>query len=92
MKYEKKEMENIPFKFLIPINIINRVCTGGALWTFIQKGICCYLIALDGFKFFIVDNDEAIIDKLLYNFKKCKVSLVNQKLTLCTMKFSTDSW
>ena len=31
------------------------------------------------FKFFIVDNDEAIIDKLLYNFKKSKVSLVNQK-------------
>ena len=50
------------------------------------------LFGLDGFKFFIVDNDEAIIDKLLYNFKKCKVSLVNQKLTLCTMKFSTDSW
>ena len=47
---------------------------------------------LDGFKFFIVDNDEAIIDELLYSFNKCKVSLVSQKLTLCTMKFSTDSW
>ena len=35
------------------------------------------LLGLDGFKFFIVDNDEAIIDELLYNFKKCKVSLVN---------------
>ena len=49
-------------------------------------------LRLEGFKFFVVDNDEAIIDKLLYNFKKCKVSLVNQKLTLCIMKFSTDKW
>ena len=46
---------------------------------------------LEGFKFFIVDNDKNI-DELLYGFKKCKVSLVNQKLTLCTMKFSINVW
>ena len=44
-------------------------------------------LRLEGFKFFVVDNDEAIIGELLHNFKKCKVSLFNQKLTLCTMKF-----
>ena len=49
-------------------------------------------LRLEGFKFFVVDNDEAIIGELLYNLKKCKVSLVNEKLTLYTMKFSTDSW
>ena len=49
-------------------------------------------LGLEEFTFFVVDNDEAIIDKLFYNFKKCKVSLVNQKLTLCTIKFSTDKW
>ena len=49
-------------------------------------------LGFEGFKFFIIVNDEPIIDELLYNFKKCKVSLVNQKLTLCTMNFSTDSW
>ena len=49
-------------------------------------------LRLEGFKFFVVDNDETIIGELLYNFKKCKVSLVNEKLTLYTMKFSTDSW
>ena len=49
-------------------------------------------LGLEGFKFFVEDNDEAIIDEHLYNFKKCKVSLGNQKLRLCTMKFSTDSW
>ena len=49
-------------------------------------------LGLEGFKFFIVDNDETVIDEILYNFKKCKVSLPNQKLTLCTMKFSSDTW
>ena len=49
-------------------------------------------LGLDGFKFFIVDNDEKIIDELLFNFKKCKISLTDQTLTLCEMKFSVDSW
>ena len=49
-------------------------------------------LGLEGFKFFIVDNDQNIIDELLYNFKKCKVSLTNQTLMLCTMKFSVYSW
>ena len=49
-------------------------------------------LGLESFKFFIADNDENIIDELLYNFKKCKVSLVNEKLTLCTMKFSINAW
>ena len=35
-------------------------------------------LGLDGFKFFIVDNDEKIIDELLFNFKKCKISLTDQ--------------
>ena len=37
-------------------------------------------------KFFIVDDDQDIINELLYNFKKCE-SKSNQKLKLCTMKF-----
>ena len=49
-------------------------------------------LGLDGFKFFIVDNDEKIIDELLFNFKKCKISLTDQTLTLCEMEFSVDSW
>ena len=31
-------------------------------------------LGLDGFKIFIVDNDKRIIDELLFNFKKCKIS------------------
>ena len=40
---------------------------------------------LDGFKYFIVDNDEKIIDKLLYNFKNCKNDNADAKIKLCTM-------
>ena len=49
-------------------------------------------LGLNGFKFFIVDNDESIIDELLYDFKKCKAHLTNQKLTLCTMKFAINDF
>ena len=64
-------------------------------WTFMdvhpQKNLLLFdSLGLDGFKFFIVDNDENI-DKLLYSFRKCKVSISNQKLTLCTMKFSINN-
>ena len=27
---------------------------------------------IEGFKIFIVDNDQDIVNKLLYNFKKCE--------------------
>ena len=87
-------MENIILQFLIRMNLINLVRTGGALWRFIRKRICCYLIVLDwrDLNFFVEDKDEAVIGERLYYFKECKVSLVNQKLRLCTIKFSTDSW
>ena len=28
---------------------------------------------LEGFKLFIVDNDQQVINELLYNFKKCEL-------------------
>ena len=49
-------------------------------------------LGLDGFKIFIVHNDERIIDKLLFNFKKCKISLTDQKIMLCEMKLSKSTW
>ena len=45
----------------------------------------------EGFKLFITDNDQKIINKLLYNFKKCE-SKSSQKLKLCTMKFCVETW
>ena len=44
-----------------------------------------------GFKLFIVNNDQDIINKLLYNFKKYE-SKSSQKLKLCTMKFCVETW
>ena len=46
---------------------------------------------LEGFKLFIVNNDQHIINQLLYNFNKCQ-SKTNQKLQLCIMKFCVESW
>ena len=47
---------------------------------------------LDGFKVFILYNDERTIGELLFNFKKYKISLTDQKITLCEMKFSVSTW
>ena len=52
--------------------------------------LLCDSLGLEGLKFFIVENNENIIDELLYDFKKCKIT--NQKITLCTMKVSTNNW
>ena len=46
---------------------------------------------LEGFKLFIVNNDQHTINQLLYNFNKCQ-SKTNQKLQLCIMKFCVESW
>ena len=47
---------------------------------------------LEGFKYFIVDNDEKILDELLYNLKKCKIDEANLKIKLCTMTFDSTIW
>ena len=50
------------------------------------------LLGLDGFKIFVVNNQEKVIDDLLYNFKKCEKDSSTQKLKLCSMKFCVDKW
>ena len=47
---------------------------------------------LEGFKYFILDNDEKIIDELLYNFKNCKIDEANLKIKLFTMTFDSNIW
>ena len=49
-------------------------------------------LGLEGFKYFIVDNDEKIIDELLYNFKNCKIDEADQKIKMCTMNFDSIVW
>ena len=48
-------------------------------------------LGIEGLKFFIVDDDQNIINELVYNFNKCE-SKSNQKLKLCTMKFCVGTW
>ena len=45
---------------------------------------------IEGFKLFIVDNDQNI-NELLYNFKKYE-NKSNQKWKLCTIKFCVETW
>ena len=49
------------------------------------------LFGIEGFKFYIVNNNQKIINELLYNFKKCD-SKSSQKWKLCTMKFCVETW
>ena len=46
---------------------------------------------IESFKLFLANNDQDIINKLLYNFKKCERKS-SQKLRLCTMKFCVEMW
>ena len=48
--------------------------------------------SLEGFKYFIVDNNEKIINELLYNIKKCKTDDASQKIKLCTMTSDSSIW
>ena len=48
-------------------------------------------LGLDGFKVFVVNNQETVINELLYDFKRCE-SKSNKRLTLCSMKFCVDTW
>ena len=45
---------------------------------------------LEGFKLFIVNNDQQIINALLYNFRKCE-SKSTQKLQLCVIKLCVET-
>ena len=47
--------------------------------------------SIEDFKLFIVNNDQKLINELLYNFKKCE-SKSNQKLKLRTIKLCVETW
>ena len=79
-------------QYLIQILIINQERIGGVFQIYNQKKVLLLFDShgLDGFKYFIVDNDEKIIDELLYNFKNCKTENANGNLKLCTMTFDLN--
>ena len=84
-------MLNIRLQYLTLTKRMKRVFIG---LTFIQKTNLFLFdsLGLEGFKFFIVDNDQHIINELLYNFKRCKSSKLTQKLKLCIMEICVDTW
>ena len=92
--YEIWKTENGKYPFRI-FNADKHNKPGMHWWSFIHIHPKRNLLLFDSLRriqIFYLDNDEAVIDELLYNFKKCKVSLTNQKLTLWTMKLLTDIW
>ena len=94
--YEIIKKRNAKYPFAI-FNIDRHNEPGIHWWSFMdihqKKKLMLYdSLGLDGFKIFIVGNGKRITDELLFNFKKCKISLTDQKITLCEMKFSVSTW
>ena len=52
----------------------NQEHLGGVLWIFTPpKNLFLFDgLGIEGFKFFIVNNDDKIINELIYDFKKCE--------------------
>ena len=48
-------------------------------------------LGVDGFKVFVVNNRETVINELLFDFKRCE-SKSNKRLTLFSMKFCVNTW
>ena len=93
--YEIIKQRNSKYPFAI-FNTSKENEPGKHWWSFldIQPKNSLFLfdsLGIDRFKLFVVNNDEAIINDLLYNFKKCE-SKSTHKLKLCTMKFCVMSW
>ena len=77
--------------FLTRIGQINSERTGGASLTVTQKQSCFYLSnkRFEELKFFIIDDDEAIINRLPYNLNKFNKKDKNVKLV--SLKLSVDA-
>ena len=93
--YEIIKQRNSKYPFAL-FNTSKENETGKHWWSFLdiqpQNNLFLFdLLGLDGFKFFVVNNEETIINELLYDFKKCE-SKSNYKLLLCSMKFCVKTW
>ena len=93
--YEIIKNTNTKYPFVI-VNTDQNTQPGKHWWSFlnIQPKNSLLLfdsLGLEGFKLFVVNNQEQTINQLLYNFSKCKLKL-NHKLFLCSMKFCVKTW
>ena len=93
--YEIIQRKNVKYPFAV-FNTDKENEPGVHWWSFLdidrKRNLFLFdLFGLEGFKHFIVNNDQQIINWLLYNFGKCKIKS-NEKLTLCSMKFCVETW
>ena len=93
--YKIIKLRNAKYPFAI-FNTDKHASPGKHWWSFMDihpknSMFLFYSFGLEGFKIFFVNDKEEIINQLLYNFSKCKLKL-NQKLSLCNMKFCVETW
>ena len=93
--YEIIKRRNAKYPFAI-FNTEKHTIPGKHWWSFmdIHPKNNLFLFdshGLEGFKLFVVNDKEEIINQLLYNFSKCELKL-NQNLSLCSMKFCVETW
>ena len=93
--YEIIKRKNGKYPFAI-FNTDEHDKPGTHWWSFMdihpQKNLFLFDgLGIEGFKFFIVNNDDKIINELIYDFKKCEPKS-NQKLKLCAMTFCGQTW
>ena len=93
--YEIIKQKNGNYPFAI-FNTDNHNQSGTNWWGFMdihhRKNLFLFdELGIEGFKIFIVNNDENFINELLYDFKKCEPK-PNQKLKLCAIKFCNETW
>ena len=75
--YEIIKQRNAKYPFAI-FNTDKEKEPGVHWWSFIdiqtKNNLFLFVsFGLEGFKLFIVDNDQQVINELLYNFKKCEL-------------------
>ena len=82
----KEERGKYPLQFSTLTQKINQERIGGAFLIFIQKKdlLLFNSFGFVAFKQFIIDNDSAIIDKMLFNLKKN----ANNHINLVSLTFS----
>ena len=93
--YERIKRKNSKYRFAI-FNTDKENEPGVHWWSFMdihpKNNLFLFdSFGIEGFKLFIVDNDQDIINELLYNYQKFE-SKSSQKLKLCTMKFCVETW
>ena len=87
----KEKEQNIHLQFSTLTEKINQERVGGAFLISIQKKDLLLFDSFDfvGFKQFIIDNDSAIIDNMLFNLKKKNTS---NHINFVSLTFSIETY